>query len=94
MTTLLASPPTDAAICSHHDPSRKAVSTTAHGVAYLRGLESIYHPDDPLFHDPFALTLGGEVGKAWVEKEDSTATREDKLARMASIIIRTKKIDD
>jgi methyltransferase (TIGR00027 family) len=82
--------------CSHQDQTRKNVSITAHGVAYLRGLESELYPDQPLFHDPFALILGGTIGKEWAEQTILNLHPEDskRISFYSAIAIRTKKIDD
>eukprot|EP01031_Cornospumella_fuschlensis_P038626 gene38626-46956_t len=88
----------NAAECSHQDATRKTVSVTAHGVAYMRGLESTLHPDNPLFHDPYATLLGGDIGKGWANEVASrfgggpNASAQD--AFFSSVAIRTKKIDE
>eukprot|EP00981_Chlorochromonas_danica_P014869 scaffold9305_cov179-Ochromonas_danica.AAC.3 len=84
-----------APICSHHDPSRQTVSVTAHGVAYSRGMESTFHPYNPLFHDPYALKLGGEIGQGWVNSSDhGWQSEEEKQSFHNTIAVRTRKIDD
>ena len=74
--------------CSHHDISRKGVSSTAHLVAKIRASESL------LFNDPYGDVLGGEIGEAFVQKVrlDSGEAKLDELK--ALIVLRTKFIDD
>jgi len=82
--------------CFHQDEERRTVSVTAHGVAYLRSLESILHPDDALFDDPYAADLGGEIGKQWMDSLSTGQTingdQHDRYLNM--IAIRTRQIDD
>mmetsp|Transcript_11375 Transcript_11375/g.17107 ORF Transcript_11375/g.17107 Transcript_11375/m.17107 type:complete len:276 (+) Transcript_11375:19-846(+) len=74
--------------CSHHDSSRKGVSSTAHLVAKIRASET------SLFNDPFGDILGGEIGEKFIEKIrcDSGETKLTELAALISV--RTKFIDD
>eukprot|EP01031_Cornospumella_fuschlensis_P037298 gene37298-45284_t len=83
----------NAAECSHQDAARKTVSVTAHGVAYMRGLESTLRPDNPLFHDPYATLLGGDIGKGWTN-EVASRFGGGQDAFFSSVAIRTKKIDE
>ncbi|RYH32526.1 class I SAM-dependent methyltransferase [archaeon] len=88
----------NAAECSHQDATRKTVSVTAHGVAYMRGLESTLCPDNPLFYDPYATILGGDAGKTWTEEVaarfgENLRDMSAQNAFYSSIAIRTKKID-
>eukprot|EP01039_Chlorochromonas_danica_P005185 gene5185-5707_t len=85
---------TDAATCSHQDPTRQTVSVTAHAVAYLRGMDPIEFPQNPLFQDPYALALGGEVGKKWVEDNFNHLDQQEKESRLFLMGVRTRKIDD
>lgn len=85
---------TGAPVCSHQDEARKTVSVTAHGVAYMRGMESILHPDNPLYYDPYALVLGGDIGKEWADNTAKKFNEAGKQTFIGSIAIRTKKIDD
>jgi methyltransferase (TIGR00027 family) len=83
------------ATCSHQDATRKNVSVTALGVAYLRGLESEIHPQCELFYDPYARELGGEPGKEWVDSMKNDEASLKKILAIASVVsLRTKKIDD
>lgn len=85
-----------AEICSHQDHSRVFVSSTAHIVAYIRGLESI--KDERLFSDPFAMDLAGEVGKKTLtivndaEGADWSAAQKNRFAN--AIAVRTRVIDN
>ncbi len=73
------------------DESRGAVSTTAHLVAYCRGLEM--HHSEPMYEDPYALRLGGDIGEQAVRRaKEDQSTEFSKLAE--EIALRTKKIDD
>lgn len=77
-------------VCSHKDEARKGVSSTAHGVAYRRFLESSLPHENQLFHDPYAQLLAGEVGRAYVEERND----DNKQELINSMAIRTKRIDD
>lgn len=76
--------------CSHQDESRKTVSVTAHGVAWIKALDSIKHPDNLLYNDPYAAKLAGELGKQWVAEMDERYGVENILV---TIPMRTKYID-
>lgn len=89
--------PKVAATCSHQDSSRGTVSGTAHAVAYARSLEAVLHPQDALFHDPYAAVLAGEVGREWAEKACREQADNPKLVQAAMTFImpvRTRRIDD
>lgn len=77
--------PAPAETCSHQDASRSTVSVTAHGVAYMRGLET------KLYHDPYASLLAGEVGRVW---SDYQLASNANCNLISQVIVRTKKIDD
>ena len=79
----------EAATCSHQDETRKGVSSTAHGVAAFRALESKRDPSIRLFHDPYASALAGKVGQERIERQDSFSGW---FAERCAA--RTKKIDD
>lgn len=79
-----------ASTCSHKDETRKGVSATAHGVAFMRSLEATIEPEMQLFHDPYAVALGGEVGRKFVEDKHGRPT----IAMINGLSVRTKRIDD
>jgi len=79
-----------AATCSHKDETRKGVSATAHGVAYMRSLEALIDPELRLFHDPYAVALGGVVGRNFVEEKHG----EPATGMINGMSVRTKRIDD
>ncbi len=79
--------------CSHHDETRKGVSSTAHGVASLRGFES-KRGKDALFVDPYADLMGGEVGRNFVNSPKFLSEQERPLGLIDGLAIRTRKIDD
>lgn len=93
-----------AATCSHSDQSRSTVSATAHGVAFIRSLESFVNKTSPLFDDPYAGTLGGEIGKDWLvsttPKIEEGHQSSDFFSHVQHnpwlniVILRTRKIDD
>eukprot|EP00981_Chlorochromonas_danica_P006170 scaffold1302_cov165-Ochromonas_danica.AAC.4 len=85
---------TGAATCSHQDPTRQTVSVTAHTVAYLRGMDPIFFPHNPLFQDPYALALGGEVGKKCVLDTSKKLNQQEKEKSLFFMGVRTRKIDD
>jgi methyltransferase (TIGR00027 family) len=76
--------------CSHNDESRKEVSASAHGVAFMRSLESQLDPELRLFQDPYAAALAGEVGRNFVEGKHGRPT----MAMINGMSVRTKRIDD
>ncbi len=63
-----------AAICSHNDETRKGVSSTAHGVAFMRSLEDTVDISQRLFHDPYAVALAREEGRDFIEGRHGKAT--------------------
>lgn len=82
--------------CSHQDQSRSKVSSTAHLVAYVRGMEAEVHKEKKLFEDPYASILAGEVGERSLKiaDEGDTWTPAQKKRFLNSISIRTRTIDD
>ena len=46
-----------ASTTSHQDASRSGVGVTAHGVAYMRSLETAKGPEKALIQDPYAQHL-------------------------------------
>ena len=66
------------------------MSATAHGVAYMRSLEILFDPEERLFQDPYAVALGGEVGRNFVEEKHGKPTK----GMINGISVRTKRIDD
>lgn len=77
---------------SHKDETRRGVSTTAHAVASMRGLEGLLNPETALFNDPYGKLLGGDIGLGFAEDR---VCHERSLADMVDgIAIRTRKIDD
>jgi len=81
-------------ICSHQDESRSKVGLTAFAVAYMRGLEG--KRQNPLFVDPYAEALGGDMRNDIEKYRVQVADRsESQRARMADMCgVRTKTIDD
>jgi len=80
---------TEAATCSHQDETRKGVSSTAHGVAAIRAIETQLDSSIRLFNDPYANALAGAVGKEFIDKNNNM--RGGNIDRGA---VRTRKIDD
>lgn len=79
-----------AATCSHKDETRKGVSATAHGVAFMRACEDTIEPEKRMFFDPYAIALAGEVGRSFVEDKHGKAT----VGMINGMSVRTKRIDD
>lgn len=80
-----------ASTCSHQDETRKGVSSTAHLVASLRGLERKVYGENALFDDPYADVLGGEIGEKVMNSFDAKTKA---LGLIDGIAVRTKKLDD
>lgn len=66
------------------DPTDSFLGSTAHWTAAVRSLESAQA--EPLFQDPWAAALAGEIGAAWL----ATRTADSVLP----IVIRTRFFDD
>ncbi len=79
-----------ATTCSHKDESRKSVSVTAHGVAFMRSLETSIDPELRMFHDPYAVALAGEAGKSFVVDKHGMPS----IPMINGMSVRTKRIDD
>eukprot|EP01033_Poteriospumella_lacustris_P013047 gene13047-9340_t len=79
--------------CSHQDPTRSKVSSTAHLVAYARSLEAQVYKENKLFDDPFAGALAGEVGER-SQSAMGDRTPAQKKHFLDSISVRTRTIDD
>jgi methyltransferase (TIGR00027 family) len=81
---------------SHQDTSRKEVGSTAHAVAYMRGLES--QKEDALVFDPYAIALGTEIGEATTNSFVNNVESADKSFNLdgwvSGIGVRSRKIDD
>lgn len=77
-----------ASTCSHQDSSRREVSSTAHLAAAARAIEK------DLFIDPFAIHLGGEIGKDFLSKISSTGGDANAKNVSECVVIRTRYIDD
>jgi methyltransferase (TIGR00027 family) len=82
---------TEAATCSHQDEARKGVSSTAHGVAAIRAIETKLDSSLRLFFDPYAEALAGKVGKEFLENNPNFQNGNPNISRAAA---RTRKIDD
>lgn len=81
--------------CSHQDPTRSKVSSTAHLVAYTRSMEAKVYKENKLFDDPYAGALAGEVGeRSQAALGDNAKTPAQRKHFLDSISVRTKTIDD
>jgi methyltransferase (TIGR00027 family) len=83
--------------CSHQDESRRAVSSTAHMVAYCRSLEPKVHQDNALFVDPYAEALAlnfGQTTTTEMTNGDEKWTPVQRRRFLDMISTRTKCIDD
>ena len=77
--------------CSHQDPSRSAVGSTAQLVAAGRGIES-GRQLNPLLYDPFADVLSGSAGREILQSSNFVGGDADDLINL--IAVRTREIDD
>lgn len=80
---------------SHQDSSRQEVGSTAHAVAYMRGLES--QKVDALIFDPYATALGAEIGELTTHKMMNTIESASIPCTLDSWVsgigVRSRKID-